>query len=96
MQQKQFPALADGLSDADDLVGYLTPKTLASLLEREMYASLPGQLEPLFRDAAKTYLAPRLQTLASYPPLAIRRKSSVLQLESGLQWQPLDWQFVTP
>ena len=96
VQQKQFPALADGLSDADDLVGYLTPKTLASLLEREMYASLSGQLEPLFRDAAKTYLAPRLQTLASYPPLAIRRKSSVLQLESGLQWQPLDWQFVTP
>ena len=96
MQQKQFPALADGLSDADEVVGFITPAALASLLEREMYASLPGQQEPLFREAAKSYLAPRLQTLASYPPLTIKRDRALLQLNRGPQWQPLDWQFVTP
>jgi uncharacterized protein YfaA (DUF2138 family) len=96
VHQKRFPALADDLGDADDVVGYLNPATLASLLEREMYAGLPGQLEPLFRDAAKSYLAPRLQTLASYPPLTIRRDTSLQRPDNGLQWQPLDWQFVTP
>lgn len=96
VQQKQFPALADGLNDADEVVGFITPAALASLLEREMYASLPGQQEPLFRDAAKAYLAPRLQTLASYPPLTIKRDRALLQLKQGPQWQPLDWQFISP
>ena len=71
-------------------------RRLSGLLEREMYASLPGQLELLFRNAAKHYLAPRLKTLAGYPPLTIRRPDSLLSLKTGRQWQPLDWQFDTP
>jgi uncharacterized protein YfaA (DUF2138 family) len=88
--------MGDGMKDADQVVARITPAALAGLLEREMYASLPGQLEPLFRNAAKHYLAPRLQTLAGYPPLTIRRSGSLLSLKTGRQWQPLDWQFDTP
>jgi uncharacterized protein YfaA (DUF2138 family) len=96
VQQKHYPAMGDGMKDADQVVARITPAALAGLLEREMYASLPGQLEPLFRNAAKHYLAPRLQTLAGYPPLTIRRSGSLLSLKTGRQWQPLDWQFDTP
>lgn len=96
VQQKHYPAIADSMKDADQIVARITPAALAGLLEREMYASLPGQLEPLFRNAAKHYLAPRLKTLAGYPPLTIRRPDSLLSLKTGRQWQPLDWQFDTP
>jgi len=62
-----------------------------------MYAALPGQDEPLFRDAARTYLAPRLKALSSYPPLTLSLQevpgSGVLSLPQGRQWQPLDVRF---
>lgn len=97
VQEKRYPALADDLSAPELLVATLTPANLASLMEREMYASLPGQEEPLFRAAAKNYLAPRLKTLASYPPLRLTLRQEpgggVLPLGSGRHWEPLDIQF---
>ncbi len=79
------------------VIATLTPATLSALIEREMYAALPGQDEPLFRDAARTYLAPRLKALSSYPPLTLSLQevpgSGVLSLPQGRQWQPLDVRF---
>jgi uncharacterized protein YfaA (DUF2138 family) len=97
VQQKRYPSQGDGLGAADRTIAILTPATLASLIEREMYAALPGQDEPLFRDAAKIYLAPRLKALAEYPPLFIALQhvpgGGVLPLGNGKEWQPLDIQF---
>lgn len=97
VQEKRYPAVADGLSTPELLVATLTPSTLAPLIEREMYASLPGQIEPLFRAAAKNYLAPRLKSLASFPPLRLTLRQvpgdGVLPLGSGRHWEPVDIQF---
>ncbi len=97
VQEKRYPAVADGLSTPELLVATFTPSTLAPLIEREMYASLPGQIEPLFRAAAKNYLAPRLKTLASFPPLRLSLRQvpggGVLPLGSGRHWEPVDIQF---
>ncbi len=97
VQQKKYPALSDGMKVPAQVIATLTPATLSALIEREMYAALPGQDEPLFRDAARTYLAPRLKALSSYPPLTLSLQevpgSGVLSLPQGRQWQPLDVRF---
>lgn len=87
---RSYPAAADGLAAPERVLAKLTPKTLASLLQREMFASLPKDEEPVFRAAADGQLRPRLQALAAYPPLTVRLAG---KLPPGRGWVPLELAF---
>ncbi|CAG4914007.1 DUF2138 domain-containing protein [Paraburkholderia saeva] len=89
---KRYPALADTLAPqrlARTIVT-LTPATAAALIEREAGAALPADQEPIFRNAARTHLTPKLRALAHYPPLSL---SLPADLPSSVSWVPVEWHF---
>lgn len=89
---KTWPAMADDMrGEPSRVIGEVVPASLAKLVEREAFDSLPQDQEPLFRDAATQYLLPRLHALAGYPPFALRLPAT-LPARRGwaeVQWQPL-------
>ncbi len=97
VQQHTYPALAEKLAHPANTLAYVRPAQLSALLEREMYAALPGQIEPLFRQSARYYLQPRLQTLATLKPLSIQADfGHHFSLSGGSKWYPLQWQDEAP
>ncbi|MYM90052.1 DUF2138 family protein [Rugamonas sp. FT82W] len=91
VRRKQAPAASDLLPDAGHTVGLIAPASLAQLIEREAYDTLPAAHEPVLRAAANEHLAPRLAALKKYPPyrMVLKRLPA-----SGTAWETLEWQAV--
>ncbi len=90
----QRPALADSLPDDRSLIEtVITPRTLSALLEQAALGSLPQQTEPIFREAAQNRLAPRLEALAGFPPVALILPESLQDAQRA--WQPIEWQTIS-
>ena len=97
VHQHQYPALAEKMQTPVKTLAYVRPAQLSALLEREMFAALPGQIEPLFRASARYYLLPRLKTLAGLAPLSIQVSvDNRFALSAGSRWFPLRWQQEAP
>ena len=89
---KSWPAMVDDMrGEPSRVIGEVVPASLAKLVEREAFDSLPQDQEPLFRDAATQYLLPRLHALAGYPPFALRLPPTLPSRRgwAEVQWQPL-------
>jgi uncharacterized protein YfaA (DUF2138 family) len=93
VQRKQAPAAADRLPDASRTVGLIAPASLAELIQKEAFDTLPANSEPVLRAAADEHLVPRLDALKKYPPYRMVLKQLP---QSGISWQPLEWQAVAP
>jgi uncharacterized protein YfaA (DUF2138 family) len=83
---KNYPAIGDGFAGSDDVIALIEPEALANLLKKETFAALPPREEPVFRNAAEVYLAPRLDALARYPAQRVR-----ITAASGA-WHELAWE----
>lgn len=85
---KRYPSLADSSADPARQLAMLEPASLAALLRKEVFAALPRSEEAALRNAADAHLLPRLERLASYPPLRLMREATTV---GALAWQPLRW-----
>ncbi|GAB2882471.1 DUF2138 domain-containing protein [Pseudoduganella ginsengisoli] len=92
VKRKQAPAAGDRMPDPGRTVGLIAPASLAQLIQKEAFATLPANQEPVLRTAADEHLAPRLEALKKYPPYRMVLKSLPA---TGAAWQPLEWQAVT-
>lgn len=87
---KRFPPLAD-VVPADALMPvYLGPQSLAQLIQQETFDSLPQDMEPVFNNAAQTYLVPKLRTLGGYGKYALTLPEGS-EPNGHWQWLPLQW-----
>ncbi|MCW5273522.1 DUF2138 family protein, partial [Pseudomonas aeruginosa] len=87
---KRYPPLAEVLPKDALVPAYLAPQPLSELLQRETLDSLPQDMEPVFRNAADTYLMPRLKTLAGKGSYALGLPAGS-QANAPWQWLPLEW-----
>lgn len=90
---KRFPPLLDTLPPEQSVPLYIAPDKLAPLLQQEALASLPPQLEPVFRNAAETHLLPKLAALARYGKVALALPPDTVPDERW-QWLPIRWQWL--
>ncbi|UVK96997.1 DUF2138 domain-containing protein [Pseudomonas sp. B21-048] len=87
---KRFPPLADVLPKDLLMPIYFGPDSMAQLMQQETLDSLPQDMEPVFYNAAQTYLIPKLRTLGGYGKYAlILPKGS--EPDGHWQWLPLEW-----
>lgn len=99
--QQTQPALSDVLpknvSGGDGqnsvVLGYIAPKQLAQLAEKEVHTSLPRSKEKILRAVADNRLTPRLQALEKHKPMALLLPASALQ-NSSTQWYSVPWKTV--
>lgn len=88
---KRYPPLSERLPAGMTVPLYLAPHQLAQLFEREALASLPPNMEAIFRNAAERHLLPRLRTLAEHAPLAVTLPPAA-RARGDWTWLPLTWQ----
>ncbi|MCX2897580.1 DUF2138 domain-containing protein [Pseudomonas mandelii] len=87
---KRFPPMADVLP-ADLLMPvYFGPDSMAQLMQQETLDSLPQDMEPVFYNAAQTYLIPKLRTLGGYGKYALTLPEGS-EPDGHWQWLPLQW-----
>jgi len=91
--QKRFPPLSDRLPAGGPVPLYLAPERLSLLLEQETLASLPVEIEAVFRNAAEAHLLPKLRAAAAQPPQALQLPPDAAA-DSAWTWLPVQW--VTP
>ncbi|QZI71426.1 DUF2138 domain-containing protein [Pseudomonas protegens] len=87
---KRFPPLADVVPKDALMPVYLGPQSLAQLIQQETFDSLPQDMEPVFNNAAQTYLVPRLRTLGGYGKYALTLPEGS-EPNGHWQWLPLQW-----
>jgi uncharacterized protein YfaA (DUF2138 family) len=92
VKRKQAPAAGDRMPDPGRTIGLIAPASLAQLIQKEAFATLPANQEPVLRTAADEHLVPRLEALKKYPPYRMVLKSLP---SSGMAWQALEWQAIT-
>ena len=87
---KRFPPMADVLPKDVLMPIYFGPDSMAQLMQQETLDSLPQDMEPVFYNAAKTYLIPKLRTLGGYGKYALTLPEGS---EPDGHWQglPLEW-----
>ncbi len=68
---KRFPPMADVLPKDVLMPIYFGPDSMAQLMQQETLDSLPQDMEPVFYNAAQTYLIPKLRTLGGYGKYAL-------------------------
>ena len=89
-RDKRFPPMADVLP-ADLLMPvYFGPDSMAQLMQQETLDSLPQDMEPVFYNAAQTYLIPKLRTLGGYGKYALTLPEGS-EPDGHWQWLPLQW-----
>ena len=87
---KRFPPMADVLP-ADLLMPvYFGPDSMAQLMQQETLDSLPQDMEPVFYNAAQTYLIPKLRKLGGYGKYALTLPEGS-EPDGHWQWLPLEW-----
>ncbi|UWF48698.1 DUF2138 domain-containing protein [Pseudomonas sp. N3-W] len=87
---KRFPPLADVLPKDLLMPVYFGPDSMAQLMQQETLDSLPQDMEPVFYNAAQTYLIPKLRTLGGYGKYALTLPKGS-EPDGHWQWLPLEW-----
>ena len=87
---KRFPPMADVVPKDLLMPVYFGPDSIAQLMQRETLDSLPQDMEPVFYNAAQTYLIPKLRTLGGYGKYALTLPEGS-EPDGHWQWLPLEW-----
>jgi uncharacterized protein YfaA (DUF2138 family) len=87
---KRFPPMADVLPKDVLMPIYFGPDSMAQLMQQETLDSLPQDMEPVFYNAAQTYLMPKLRTLGGYGKYALTLPEGS-EPDGHWQWLPLEW-----
>lgn len=87
---KRFPPMADVLPEDVLMPIYFGPDSMAQLMQQETLDSLPQDMEPVFYNAAQTYLLPKLRTLGGYGKYALTLPEGS-EPDGHWQWLPLEW-----
>jgi len=87
---KRFPPMADVVPKDLLMPVYFGPDAMAQLMQRETLDSLPQDMEPVFYNAAQTYLMPKLKTLGGYGKYALTLPEGS-EPDGHWQWLPLEW-----
>jgi uncharacterized protein YfaA (DUF2138 family) len=88
---KRFPPMADVLPKDLLMPVYFGPDSMAQLMQQETLDSLPQDMEPVFYNAAQTYLMPKLRKLGDYGKYALTLPEGS-EPDGHWQWLPLTWQ----
>jgi len=86
----RFPSLKEQLPQSGEVPIYLAADSLATLLEKESLASLPADVEALFRNAAESHLLPKLRALGQHKRYALALPTKP-QVDQEWTWVPLQW-----
>ena len=87
---KRFPPMADVVPKDLLIPVYFGPDSMAQLIQQETLDSLPQDMEPVFYNAAQTYLIPKLRTLGGYGKYALTLPEGS-EPDGHWQWLPLEW-----
>lgn len=87
---KRFPPMADLVPKDLLMPVYFGPDAMAQLMQQETLDSLPQDMEPVFYNAAQTYLMPKLRTLGGYGKYALTLPEGS-EPNGHWQWLPLQW-----
>ncbi|VVP44079.1 hypothetical protein PS896_05009 [Pseudomonas fluorescens] len=87
---KRYPPMADVLPKDVLMPIYFGPDSMAQLTQQETLDSLPQDMEPVFYNAAQTYLIPKLRTLGGYGKYALTLPEGS-EPDGHWQWLPLEW-----
>ena len=87
---KRFPPMADVVPKDLLMPVYFGPDAMAQLMQRETLDSLPQDMEPVFYNAAQTYLIPKLRKLGGYGKYALTLPEGS-EPDGHWQWLPLEW-----
>ncbi|HEF4761052.1 TPA: DUF2138 domain-containing protein [Pseudomonas putida] len=87
---KRFPPMADVVPKDVLMPVYFGPDAMAQLMQRETLDSLPQDMEPVFYNAAQTFLIPKLRTLGGYGKYALTLPEGS-EPNGHWQWLPLEW-----
>ncbi len=87
---KRFPPMADVLPKDVLMPIYFGPDSMAQLIQQETLDSLPQDMEPVFYNAAQTYLIPKLRTLGGMGKYALTLPEGS-EPDGHWQWLPLEW-----
>jgi uncharacterized protein YfaA (DUF2138 family) len=87
---KRFPPMADVVPKDLLMPVYFGPDSMAQLMQQETLDSLPQDMEPVFYNAAQTYLVPKLRKLGGYGKYALTLPEGS-EPDGHWQWLPLEW-----
>ncbi|MFL1528002.1 DUF2138 domain-containing protein [Pseudomonas sp. O230] len=87
---KRFPPMADVVPKDQLMPVYFGPDAMAQLMQQETLDSLPQDMEPVFYNAAQTYLIPKLRKLGGYGKYALTLPEGS-EPDGHWQWLPLEW-----
>jgi uncharacterized protein YfaA (DUF2138 family) len=87
---KRFPPMADVVPKDLLMPVYFGPDSMAQLMQKETLDSLPQDMEPVFYNAAQTYLIPKLRKLGGYGKYALTLPEGS-EPDGHWQWLPLEW-----
>ncbi len=87
---KRFPPMADVVPKDLLMPVYFGPESMAQLMQQETLDSLPQDMEPVFYNAAQTYLIPKLRKLGGYGKYALTLPEGS-EPNGHWQWLPLEW-----
>ena len=87
---KRFPPMADVVPKDLLMPVYFGPDAMAQLMQQETLDSLPQDMEPVFYNAAQTYLIPKLRTLGGMGKYALTLPEGS-EPDGHWQWLPLEW-----
>jgi uncharacterized protein YfaA (DUF2138 family) len=87
---KRFPPMADVVPKDLLMPVYFGPESMAQLMQQETLDSLPQDMEPVFYNAAQTYLIPKLRKLGGYGKYALTLPEGS-EPDGHWQWLPLEW-----
>jgi uncharacterized protein YfaA (DUF2138 family) len=87
---KRFPPMADVVPKDLLMPVYFGPDSMAQLMQQETLDSLPQDMEPVFYNAAQTYLIPKLRKLGGYGKYALTLPEGT-EPDGHWQWLPLEW-----
>lgn len=87
---KRFPPMADVVPKDLLMPVYFGPDSMAQMLQQETLDSLPQDMEPVFYNAAQTYLIPKLRKLGGYGKYALTLPEGS-EPDGHWQWLPLEW-----
>lgn len=87
---KRFPPMADVVPKDLLMPVYFGPDSMAQLMQQETLDSLPQDMEPVFYNAAQTYLISKLRKLGGYGKYALTLPEGS-EPDGHWQWLPLEW-----
>lgn len=87
---KRFPPMADVVPKDLLMPVYFGPDSMAQLMQQETLDSLPQDMEPVFYNAAQTWLIPKLRKFGGYGKYALTLPEGS-EPDGHWRWLPLEW-----